>query len=356
LPATRRVEPSDLDANIEATLNRRCLGLVIDAGPAPVSPPARDPSPRKPSRPSGSKAPGIEAPVTALLMLSTLSVGYTTAAGGRPPAATACQQRASPAPSFRSRECQTLQASVRTPPRDVAATDPKPTDPAKQEARVPSKRRQKPRWISHRGTVRSRLAPRGSEEIPSASAAWTRATAGQAGHQAWTFGATNVSPRSRRSSMLVVERRQTEHSRATDGTSQGPCCPITSSAGRPRRNADTNQRSATADWTRPFTHMTPASEVLPPRSRQKRRERPWRCAGIHQTLDARSPGCPGSLAPRLPSARRHRQSRCWQRPSAALGERSPDSVRSLGHGERAATGLVDVAIGEDPAGFERPRR
>jgi hypothetical protein len=179
---------------------------------------------------------------------------------------------------------------------------------------------------------------------------WKRRTS------AWTLGAESVSPRSRRPSMLAVEHRQTRQSRTTVRTSRGPPSPITSSAWRSRRNADTHRHPATADWTRPITHMTPDPAVLPPPSRQKRRERHWKCAGIHNTLDARSPGCPGALAPQPSSARWRRQNRRERRPSAAVGERSPDSVRPLDRRKNGATGYVDVATDADPAGLEPPRR
>jgi hypothetical protein len=89
--------------------------------------------------------------------------------------------------------------------------------------------------------------------------------------------------------------------------------------------------------------MTPGPAVLPPPSWHIRREELWSCAGFHHTLDATSPGFPGQLAPRLPSARRPRQNRSWRRPSAILGERSPEDVRSLDRRNHAATGHAGVS-------------
>jgi hypothetical protein len=181
-PSTRGAAPNDRGASTEVA---RATGISVSSSAADL---LRCHHRREAHRlggraPECSTAPGFDAPAIALLLLSTLSVGYTSASDGRPPMASVCQQKHLPAPSFRSRECPTLQASVRTPPRDVAATELIPADPTKQEARVPSKREQKPRSISHRSAVHSRLAPRGSEKIPSASAAWTRATTGNAGHR-----------------------------------------------------------------------------------------------------------------------------------------------------------------------------
>jgi hypothetical protein len=59
---------------------------------------------------------------------------------------------------------------------------------------------------------------------------------------------------------------------------------------------------ATADWTQPITHMRSEPMMLPPSPRQELRTRPWECAELHHTPDARTPGFPDALAPQRSSA------------------------------------------------------
>jgi hypothetical protein len=116
-------------------VERRFANLFIDASPARVLPPSLD------SR-LGDRFPGIarrnpdpEAPVVAERSLCILSIGYTDTVDGFPPSA----------PAQADAAASTIASSSRMPGsavrsgliRGVAATEPIPADPAKQEARVP---------------------------------------------------------------------------------------------------------------------------------------------------------------------------------------------------------------------------
>jgi hypothetical protein len=280
-------------------VEHRFSGPIIDANLARVSPLSPGPRLRDRFPDSARRIPSPVGPVIALLSLSILSVGHTNTVGGCPP------------------RCRLVSDNVCHHHRPARSSDARPGRlrsglPAasppwgRSPPTLPSWRSEYPRNVASAVSVSPRIAVRFGRVHPGIS----RDPVGALGLLRHTAGLSSTSADSRRRWRVATPAasRQRGHratetwaSKLTDSRSQR----LSVTDRRHSRAAPTTSRRHQTvalrpqSRTRPIAQLVSDSMMSPSSALQKRRKKLWECAGIHHTLDAWSPGRPGSLTPRL---------------------------------------------------------